>query len=880
MAESKRIDLTNYYNPLVGKITLHPKTALNHYLWNSPTEPNWDDIRNNLDGNKWRTGENASRKVIQLDASEHMTVGPGRFVSAVDFQYFRDFFNHKDLAPGTYTVNGRNGSNNLDNILGGENAADGLSVNFYQYTHPLGTDFVERAFVFGSETYEVTADNANKDLLFIVHDDGSKEIRGLKITPIERPDVDENGNIQGDDNFDFESSTLGIQQVNNGLKVELDPLKTGITVPIEYTGDVDALTITGSDFYQLEDKKAAYTLARLAVGDKGYLSSASALKPILMSSEFYTKVFNELVWREAKEKAEDIREILEKIRESVNGPIVIDLDGDGVETISSNEGISFDHDKNGSKEQTGWAGKDDGQLAMDLNRNGNIDDGGELFGNNTLLADGKTKAAGGFEALAQYDSNDNGLIDEGDEHWNDLLVWQDVNSDGVAGEGELKSLGETGIVSINLDYDETGKQDENGNLHKQSSLANWRDGNTTDTVDVWFRAENFANAPVNKFTHTEEIDHLPEVISVGDIYNLRDAMTQDETLLAQVKAYISDPTQEKLEDLVYQWTGTVGVEPKGEHKHVDMRKLAVLEKLVGESLDIKLSKDTGKKVEEVFDQFADYVAGNIKIQGLYDKQIGGQMLTADADGNISADWLSVNLHMDKLLMEKDIEKASEMAEAIADALTYNDQLSEYMIGAAQGFTAAISHYGEVADLKKLAELNGTVGDDGNNHLKAGSEHNILLEGAVLFGDEGNDKLKGGKDNDVLVGGAGNDKLEGKGGSDLYVFEKDFGKDKIDSDDDDDGSDVIRFAEYLQSDLNFVRSSDNLVITTKEGDNALKVEDFFEDGKDGASIDSIVFADYSFLDKNAIKDLACQFHSKTEPQLWSKIEPPYERCFIR
>lgn len=32
--------------------------------------------------------------------------------------------------------------------------------------------------------------------------------------------------------------------------------------------------------------------------------------------------------------------------------------------------------------------------------------------------------------------------------------------------------------------------------------------------------------------------------------------------------------------------------------------------------------------------------------------------------------------------------------------------------------------------------------------------------------------------------------------------------------------------------------------------------------------------------NLCLKIDCQFHSKTEPQLWSKIEPPYERCFIR
>ena len=45
------------------------------------------------------------------------------------------------------------------------------------------------------------------------------------------------------------------------------------------------------------------------------------------------------------------------------------------------------------------AGADDGLLVRDLNGNGNIDNGGELFGDLTQIADGVT-AVNGFEALA------------------------------------------------------------------------------------------------------------------------------------------------------------------------------------------------------------------------------------------------------------------------------------------------------------------------------------------------------------------------------------------------------------------------------------------------------------------------------------------------
>ena len=74
-------------------------------------------------------------------------------------------------------------------------------------------------------------------------------------------------------------------------------------------------------------------------------------------------------------------------------PLVIDLDGDGVvETNKEDSGIHFDHDDNGFAEKSGWVGKDDGLLVRDINGNGQIDNGTELFGNNSVLSSGQKAA--------------------------------------------------------------------------------------------------------------------------------------------------------------------------------------------------------------------------------------------------------------------------------------------------------------------------------------------------------------------------------------------------------------------------------------------------------------------------------------------------------
>ncbi|MEL7519186.1 MAG: calcium-binding protein, partial [Pseudomonadota bacterium] len=54
----------------------------------------------------------------------------------------------------------------------------------------------------------------------------------------------------------------------------------------------------------------------------------------------------------------------------------------------------------------------------------------------------------GFAELAALDSDGDGLITVADVAWSELQVWQDFDLDGVTDEGELTSLDELGIVSL------------------------------------------------------------------------------------------------------------------------------------------------------------------------------------------------------------------------------------------------------------------------------------------------------------------------------------------------------------------------------------------------------------------------------------------------
>ena len=172
---------------------------------------------------------------------------------------------------------------------------------------------------------------------------------------------------------------------------------------------------------------------------------------------------------------------------NISTPLVIDLDGDGVETLGVDRGVQFDLTNKGNAQQTGWVGADDGLLVLDLNQNGAIDNGAELFGDATVLTGGD-KAKDGFAALAQYDENQDGVVDADDSVYAKLGVWQDKNSDGQTQAGELKSLVEHGLVSLSLKAIESDIDSNDNQIGLQSS-ATKANGESVELADVWFRWE-------------------------------------------------------------------------------------------------------------------------------------------------------------------------------------------------------------------------------------------------------------------------------------------------------------------------------------------------------------------------------------------------------
>ena len=165
-------------------------------------------------------------------------------------------------------------------------------------------------------------------------------------------------------------------------------------------------------------------------------------------------------------------------------PIIVDLDGDGIELIRPEDSHMFaDLNGNGWRERIGWASTDDGILAFDANHDGQINEEKEIS-----FVSYKKGAQTDLEGLAAFDIDGDGKISSRDGLWSSFGILRDLNKNGVQDAGEFILLDQMGITAIGLQRHGTAEIN-NGNVVFGTSDVWLSDGRTTQAGDVMFGGE-------------------------------------------------------------------------------------------------------------------------------------------------------------------------------------------------------------------------------------------------------------------------------------------------------------------------------------------------------------------------------------------------------
>ena len=506
-------------------------------------------------------------------------------------------------------------------------------------------------------------------------------------------------------------------------------------------------------------------------------------------------------------------------------PIILDLDRDGIETISKNNNIHFDLNANQFAENTGWVGSDDGLLVLDLNNNGIIDNGRELFGEHTLLKDGSL-AKNGYQALAEYDENGDGVIDKKDSIWQKLKVWQDKNSNGYTDENELISLEKAGISAISTKYSKSDYTDSNGNEYRLIGEITYTDGKKGQSTDVWF-ATNQANTIYTGDKHyIEGIENYPSIRGFGNLINLSYALSQNNKLKNLLDKFIANPIttdiQDVVDDIIFSWANVSQIDPNS-RGIFDARKLSVLEIITGEKYTNVYYGDKTPPVEGYatdlllaeYNKFKHYVTANLLAQTEFKQEF--KLLKIDINDNKEPfiDFSQLENYLNSNKKNNDV-RSLLLQEVIDGYLTYNsndkyyqsikDNLGQNTLLGDNFYLFGLSGHTTVEDTSgrdKLLFMNNIKAKDiifsrqganitvksinGNSSItfknvfkdaksvKSGINNDNVIEefvfanGTKLTWDEvlkDHLKMVGSNGKDTLLGSSGNDILSGGKGNDF------------------------------------------------------------------------------------------------------------------
>ncbi|MEW8026281.1 MAG: calcium-binding protein [Candidatus Thiodiazotropha sp.] len=558
-------------------------------------------------------------------------------------------------------------------------------------------------------------------------------------------------------------------------------------------------------------------------------------------------------------------------------PLVVDLDADGVELVAlADTTVYWDIDEDGFAEASGWVAADDGLLAIDLDGDGMITQHSELFGDSVY--------ADGFAALAVYDTNADNVIDANDAQFGDLLVWQDVNQNGISEANELHALADLDIISINLNATSVN-QTNAGHDVKLVSTYTMDDGisgpQTLDIVDVWFQYDNLNSNFAGDYTLDIASLFLTTQRGYGNLPDMHIASSMDNdpadpnslmnllttfstkdfaALFTDNGAVLTD-----VRDIMFRWAGVDGVDPASRGDFVDARELGFLEKFVDEIFHpgADPAGGQGELLSEAFDIALQGIAPRLIAQAAGKDLFEGNVLynpATDAFDGITG--LSQSAVDTLLTKAQDAAQVSDKVAFWGDVVRVVEEVvgvANLSTGDATGLETAIMTSDSTLTTQLILDtlawnsdlgqiINGTTGIDnllgtiGDDTIYGGYGNDEVLGGI------GADTLRGGAHNDTLNGQSGDDALYGESGNDTYLYIAGQGQDSVYEQN---GTDNILFGPGIGfSDLTLSRiSNDTLQIDVSEavGGGRVTILNQFTASK----VETLNFNDGSSADLSAI-----------------------------
>lgn len=622
--------------------------------------------------------------------------------------------------------------------------------------------------------------------------------------------------------------------VSQAISVECKKFiaKVGIASGVAFIFDP-----TEANAQEINDAVADFELAMEVFGGDGIIDElAEALR-----AEDYEKLEEIIKEIQGESEAYDQAGKAQPPRD----PLVIDLGEKGITLHSIRNGVNFDLDHNGFAEKTAWIGEEDGFLACDRNGNGMIDHGGELFGDQVILSNG-SKSASGFEALADMDENQDGVIDRNDAVFAELLVWIDANHNGISESGELKTLDELHIVSISLAHAEISFTDEEtgARIAETSGVEIERGGTvlSTEISEFWF--------PINSSDTTHG-----SVVTAGNVPDINQAVARDESGRLAELCFLfgtADNIAEKryyTKKILYYMTGAEYVAVGSRGGNIDARDLRVIEQFMGREFEgvggdnpnanaAGILKEIYSNIEDQYYNLLNMycgLGGYLKIAPVYENAEGNEVLNVSFLNNIFTSKINSGENLEVLVY--DLGVYLNMYDKVHNTQLFDEYRRHY--------SSISENYAKIAELVKSgATYIGTdqsdyFGGTGRNDFIFGEDGSDTLCGAaaddIIYGKAGNDNISGGAGNDCLYGGEGDDIMDGgsgndlmtdDGGNDTYVFSRGYGEDTII---DCGGSNQIRFDGLTPKDILVNGTGEyDVTIRIKGTSDSLVIRDFRRD----------------------------------------------------